>query len=198
MKFISFNCRGLASTPKKLALKRLFEVENPDIIFLQETLGSEEDCIRALASVGTKWKFIASDVMGRSEGLALGYNPISIRLESSWGGQGFLGADIFCSDLGCLLRIINIYGPCHHRELFWRNLLSRNLLSIDHTIIGGDLNFSLGYTESWGEAAQIDPITDYISRLLEQHDFIDIPVQKPQPTWRNRRTGDVALARRLF
>eukprot|EP00253_Pinus_taeda_P026822 PITA_26822 len=135
--------------------------------------------------------------MGRSGGLALGYNPTSIKLESSWGGQGFLGADIYCSDLGSPLRIVNIYGTCHHREIFWRNLLSRNLLSIDHTIIGGDLNFSIGYSESWGGAAQIDPITDYISGLLEHHDFIDIPVQKPQPTWRNRRTGDVALARRL-
>lgn len=53
MKCISFNCRGLASSPKKLALKQLFEVEQPDIILLQETLGSAESTTRALASVDT-------------------------------------------------------------------------------------------------------------------------------------------------
>eukprot|EP00253_Pinus_taeda_P035296 PITA_35296 len=35
-----------------------------------------------------------------------------------------------------------------------------------------------------------------MSRLLAQHDLIDIPLQKPHPTWRNR-TGSAALARRL-
>eukprot|EP00253_Pinus_taeda_P032140 PITA_32140 len=194
---ISYNCRGLASSPKRLALKRLFEVENPDIILLQETLGSSEDCIRALSTVGTKWNYIAADAVGRSGGLAFGYNPTTIKLDSSWGGQGFLGADILCSELGSPLRIVNIYGPCHHRDPFWRNLLSKNLLASDSTIIGGDLNFSIGFFESWGAAAQRDPISDYISGLLEQHDFIDIPVQKKQPTWRNRRTGHAALARRL-
>lgn len=135
--------------------------------------------------------------MGRSGGLALGYDPRSIRLDSSWGGHGYLGADIFSIELGLSLRIVNIYGPCHQRENFWSHLLSCNLLSLDHTIIGGDLNFSLGYSESWGSSAQIDPITDFMRRLLEQHDFIDIPLQKPQPTWRNRRIGLATLARIL-
>eukprot|EP00253_Pinus_taeda_P008500 PITA_08500 len=135
--------------------------------------------------------------MGRSGGLALGYNPLTINLESSWGRQGFLGADIVCSEIGCPLRVVNIYGPCQHRELFWRNLLGRNILTANHTIIGGDLNFSLGFTESWGEAAQIDPITNYLRRLMEQYDFVDVPMQKPQPTWHNRRTGNAPLAKQL-
>jgi len=197
MKCISFNCRGLASTPKQLALKRLFEVELPDIILLQETLGSAESTSHALASVGARWLYITSDAMGRSGGLAFGYNPRTIRLDSSWGGHGFLGANIFSIELGLSLRIVNIYGPCQQREDYWRHLLSCNLLSLEHIIIGGDLNFSLGFRESWGSSAQIDPITDFMSRLLEQHDLIDIPLQKPHPTWRNRRTGSVALARRL-
>jgi len=135
--------------------------------------------------------------MGRSGGLAFGFNPSTIRLVSSWGGHGFLGADIISIEIGLPLRIINIYGPCHQRENFWRKLLSCNILSLDNIIIGGDLNFSLGFSESWGASAQIDPITDYMRRLLEQQDFIDIPIQKPHPTWRNRRTGAAALARRL-
>lgn len=197
MKCLSFNCRGLDSTPKKLALKRIFEVESPDIILLQETLGPAESITHALSSLSARWNFLASDALGRSGGLVIGYNPKSIKLDSSWGGHGFMGAAIFSIDLGLTLRIINIYGPCHQRENFWSHLLDCNLMSLDRIILGGDMNFSLGFSESWGLMAQTDPITNFIKSLLEQHDFIDIPMQKPLPTWRNRRVGTAALARRL-
>eukprot|EP00253_Pinus_taeda_P010409 PITA_10409 len=36
-----------------------------------------------------------------------------------------------------------------------------------------------------------------MTNLLEQHNLVDIPTNKPLPTWRNRRVRDVALARRL-
>jgi len=42
MKWFSLKFRGLASTTKKLTLKRLLDTKPSDIIFLQETLGKEE------------------------------------------------------------------------------------------------------------------------------------------------------------
>jgi len=197
MKCLSFNCRGLASPPKKLALKRLFEVELPDIILLQETLRPAESITHSLNTLSSRWKFLATDAVGRSGGLAIGYNSKSIKLDSSWGGQGFMGVDIFSMDLGLTLRIVNIYGPCQQRESFWRQFLIRDLMTLERTILGGDLNFSLGFKESWGSMAQVDSITDFMRSILEQHDFIDIPMQKPLPTWRNRRVGAAALAYRL-
>eukprot|EP00253_Pinus_taeda_P004922 PITA_04922 len=137
------------------------------------------------------------DASGRSGGLALGYNPRTIRIKSSWGGQGFMGVDIFSAELGLASRIVNVYGPCQLREPFWRRMLNLTLLAASHTILGGDLNFSLGYHESWGTMAQVDSITDFMRNALEQADFVDIPMQKPMRTWRNRRVGDAALARRL-
>eukprot|EP00253_Pinus_taeda_P009046 PITA_09046 len=197
MKCLSFNCRGLASPPKKLALQRLFEVEQPDIILLQETLGHAENVTLSLQALAPKWKFMAFDAIGRSGGLAIGTNPRTLRIEAAWGGLGFLGIDIFSSELGKSLRILNVYGPCHQREFFWRRLLNFSLLAQDHTILGGDLNFSLGFSESWGHSAQVDAITEFMRNILDQKDFIDVPMQKPQPTWRNRRVGTAALARRL-
>lgn len=38
MKFFSFKCRDLASYPKNLALRRLFHIEQPDVIFFQGNL----------------------------------------------------------------------------------------------------------------------------------------------------------------
>jgi len=197
MKCLSFNCRGLASASKKLALKRLYESSPVDIMLLQETLGLAESITAALSSIFPGWQFTAMDSTGRSGGLAIGFNPATIKALGSWGGPGFLGFDLFSADLGTTLRVINIYGPCQQRESFWNNLLGLSILSVEHLIIGGDLNFSLGYGESWGASAQIDPLTAFMTDLLDRHDLSDVPMIKPLPTWRNRRIGDAALARRL-
>eukprot|EP00253_Pinus_taeda_P025511 PITA_25511 len=53
------------------------------------------------------------------------------------------------------------------------------------------------FRESWGSQAQVDSITGYMTKLLEQHKLLDISMNKPLPTWRNRRVGDATLARRL-
>lgn len=68
---------------------------------------------------------------------------------------------------------------------------------MDNLILGGDLNLSIGYLESWGDHAQIDPLSDLFENVLEDHSLIDIPSVKLQPTWRNKRTGEDSLARRL-
>ena len=39
MKFMSFNCRGLAGPVKKSTFIRVLTLEHPDVIMLQETLG---------------------------------------------------------------------------------------------------------------------------------------------------------------
>lgn len=36
-----------------------------------------------------------------------------------------------------------------------------------------------------------------MTKILEQTNFMDVPMQKPLPTWRNRRVGTMALAHRL-
>lgn len=83
MKWLSFNYGGLASSPKKLALKQLFEYETVHIIFLQETLGLADHISCVLHSLKPGWTFHSLDVMGRSGGLAQGYSPRSIYLKAS-------------------------------------------------------------------------------------------------------------------
>ena len=43
MILMTLNCRGLASLPKKLAVKRLIDKQSLDVIYLQETMC--EGCI---------------------------------------------------------------------------------------------------------------------------------------------------------
>lgn len=138
----------MPSASKKLALRRLFEIEPVDIILLQETLGWTDHITSSLNSISPGWTYMAMDAVGRSGGLSIGYNPKIIKVTASWGGHGFLGLDLFSAELGTNLWVFNIYGPCQQREHFWKHLLGLSIFSSDDIIIGGDLNFSLGYGES--------------------------------------------------
>jgi len=60
----------------------------------------------------------------------------------------FIGAYIFSSDLAMYLRLIIVYGPCHNRFAFWEQILNSTLLQVDNTILGGDVNISIGHAES--------------------------------------------------
>eukprot|EP00253_Pinus_taeda_P012560 PITA_12560 len=105
--------------------------------------------------------------------------------------------DLYSTELGKELKVLNVYGPCQGREAFWQHLSKLSLTSVNNLILGWDLNFSIGYSESWGIAAQIDPLSEVMESLLDQAQFIDVPMIKPLSTWRSRRIGEVTLARRL-
>jgi hypothetical protein len=57
MILLTLNCRGLANSSKKLALKRLIEVHNPSIIFLQEIMTDGEKVINDLTRILKGWDF---------------------------------------------------------------------------------------------------------------------------------------------
>lgn len=61
----------------------------------------------------------------------------------------------------------------------------------------GDLNFSIGHSESWGQHAQLDPFSTYFENLLDSHNLMDISSAKIFPTWRNNRVEEDDLARRV-
>jgi len=87
MKVLPFNCRGIASPKKKLALWRLLEKELIDLVFLQETMGVVDTISPLMESMIPGWHFQAIDVNGRLRGIALGYNSRSINLKGTWGGH---------------------------------------------------------------------------------------------------------------
>lgn len=103
--------------------------------------------------------------------------------------------DIFSSDLGMDIKIFNIYVPCNNGEAFWNHLLNLSIINYDNIIMGGDLNFSIGFGESWGSNAQVNSLSDIMEKLLERHHLIYIPMVKPQPTWHNCRIGEASLAK---
>jgi exonuclease III len=83
MKLLSFNCRGLASPSKHLALQPLLEIAQPDVFLLQETLRGKEVIVRLLEKTQKGWSFFGSNATGRSGGLAMGWNPKKKNLVNS-------------------------------------------------------------------------------------------------------------------
>ena len=194
---LSWNCRGLTSKPKKLALKELISRYNPDLVFLQETLGRGVDLEPVLNSLLPGWTFAALDAEGHSGGLAIGCRDGRLKILSFWGMQNVMGMEVIYPDFDFSFVVVNVYGPCQARVAFWNAFMSKYLLNGKNLIIGGDLNFSLVNAEAWGPSARIDPLSDYFAHLLLSHKLIDVNFIKAKPTWRNRRTGEERIAKRL-
>ena len=99
MKFLSFNCRGLASTHKQSSLKRLVDRVKLEVFFLQETLGLCFVIKDLLSRLLLGWDFLVLDAKGRSGGLAIGWKLTTYRMVNSWGVSSCLGVDLFSQDL---------------------------------------------------------------------------------------------------
>lgn len=193
----SWNCRGLANKPKKLALKEWVLNSKADVIFLQETLGKASEIESMLKTLLPGWIFSAIDSSGHSGGIAIGTKEGRVKVINHWGMKQVMGMEVSSPDFSFPINIVNIYGPCQDREFFWAELMSKSVLKSSLLIMGGDFNFSMGRAEAWGPSAREDPLTAFFFNLLTENNLIDTSPIKLKPTWRNRRSGEDRIAKRL-
>lgn len=193
----SWNCRGLANKPKKLALRDWILNSKSDIVFLQETLGIGSEVEAMLKTLLPGWVFTAIDSSGHSGGLAIGYKEGRIKVINQWGTKQVLGMEILTPVFPLPFSIVNIYGPCQGREAFWVDLMAKSLMKSSMLIVGGDLNFSIGRAKAWGPSAREDPLSVFFHNLLEVNNLTDPSPVKLKPTWRNIRVGEDRIAKRL-
>ena len=66
-----------------------------------------------------------------------------------------------------------------------------------NSVIGGDLNFTMGGHEIWGPKVRRDPLASYFDNLLLDIKLIDLDPQILKPTWTNRRVGEERIAKWL-
>ena len=100
-----------------------------------------------------------------------------------------LCVSLFSTELKVDLCFVNVYGPYVERETFWNNLLDLECLKCAKLILGGDLNYSLGLSEIWGDKARMDSLSDFFSKLMDDFGLMDIDMTILLPTWSNRRVG---------
>jgi len=137
------------------------------------------------------------DSFGHSRGVAIGFREGRLKLLNSWGMFHGLGIEVLSPEFDGPLSILNIYGPCQERASFWNSLLAKFVMRDQNLVVGGDLNFSIGNAEAWGPSAREDPLSDFFQNSLTSHKLIDANLSKLKPTWRNHRTGEARVAKRL-
>ena len=55
----------------------------------------------------------------------------------------------------------------------------------------------MGEVEIWGDSVRVDELSDFFHQKLAQVGVTDVPPIKLTPTWRNHRTGESHITKRL-
>jgi hypothetical protein len=64
-------------------------------------------------------------------------------------------------------------------------------------ILVGDLNLTTSLAEVWGKSTQLDSLTGFFKSLFQKNDLVDVAPVKKVSTWRNGRTCDACMTKRL-
>ena len=91
--------------------------------------------------------------------------------------------------------MLNTYGPCNYRRLFWDILHKVGLLVVEDLILVGDLNLTTSSEEIWGENAWVDPLSPYFKQLFSKNHLVDSTPDEVVPTWRNRRSRSEGISK---
>ena len=97
-------------------------MHKPDIILLQETLGTKEEVSRVFSSISSSFTFLAQSAKGHLGGLAIAWNPTMLHCENSWGASFGMGMELFWEEENLHLNLINIYGLYNGQVAFWESV----------------------------------------------------------------------------
>ena len=70
-------------------------------------------------------------------------------------------------------------------------------LLCNNLIFGGDLNYSVGFSEIWGAKARVDSLSDYFTTLMDGFGLVDIVPAVILPTWSNHKVRGENICKRL-
>lgn len=160
-------------------------------------MGTRENVKKALESWLSGWVFEIVDAAGKSRDLAIGWLTKKIRCENIWGIQSGIGVDVYSRESDRAFIVLNIYGPYQGCLPFWDGLFKKSWWNNLELIVGGDLNFTIGEAEIWGDNVWVGKPSNFFWQNLAQVRVTNVPPTKLTPTWRDRITDASHIAKRL-
>ena len=190
------NIRGFRGLTKQKSLGRLFSNLSTNMIHIQETMCCYSQSLLPFSKLKPGWEFCAFDASGLSGGLLAGWNPLSVHCKAFTSLTGIILKATF-KGLSETFTVINCYGPYTQRTVYWNNLVASGILRLPNLLLAGDLNFTISSSEVWGSKARIDPLAPFFSQLISCNNLVDLSMNLPGPTWRNGRSGEAGISKRL-
>jgi len=83
--------------------------------------------------------------------------------------------------MGLDISILNVYGQHSYKILLWERLFKSKQLDHGHTIMGRDLNFTVGNVKIRGEVAIVEPLFDYFVKNMEDRGLFDVVLVRIKP-----------------
>ena len=200
MRYISWNCRGLGSTPKEEAMKDLVRIHTPEILLVQETKMEESTALRIGKKFWKKGPGIGNNSRGASGGIATFWDSNLYNLEAEERTLHWVFTKLSHKPSGRTVSMFNLYVPIMHSEKkeCWNTLESfLNSQHLENIIIAGDLNVTLTANEKKGGTLVRDPSREWVEDIILGWDLLDIKPAKGIFTWTNKRNGPGHVAARL-
>ena len=120
--------------------------------------------------------------VNREGGLLLGWRNRHFLFLNAWAMGSGLCVLLYSSELKLALCCVNVHGPYVDRERFWINLFKTDCLKSSKLILGGDLNFSIGFSKIWGVKAKVDILSYFFIRQMDGFGFVDLVMSAILPT----------------
>jgi hypothetical protein len=118
------------------------EKTRPNIVCFQETLVHSEKAHHFFHTLRPTWLSCAVNSVGTSGSLMVSWDPNYFDLVPFLTCGGILLKG-FCLEIKRQITLLNVYGPCVERKIFWERLENSGLLTLKNFILAGDLNLTL-------------------------------------------------------
>jgi hypothetical protein len=181
MLLFSLHIHGIGGTLKVALVRRLLYRTRPNIVFLQETLSDEQRSRDFFLLLRPSWVATVVNSIGNSGELLVSWDPNSFDLNPFLTIEGILLTCV-CISSKKDLALLNVYGSCKDRKLFWSSLVDNDILSIPNLVIGGDMKFILSSNEHWGGSFVLSPTEEFYRDLFISKKLIDVKPPKLVPT----------------
>lgn len=77
----------------------------------------------------------------------------------------------------------DIYGPSYDMNSYWGKFFKLHIVVLQHTIVLGDLNFTLYEFQIWYPFVTLVTISYFLMEHLDDAGLISMIPPKIQPTW---------------